>query len=80
MNWILQSAMDWCDQNKPQLKEWMTGNKCRVLMFFAAAAVAELNGGAHWGDQISFLTSEQGTEYARAVMERFAEYKRSLYS
>lgn len=80
MNWIMQSAMDWCDQNKPHLKEWMTGDKCRVLMFFAAAAVAELNGGAHWGDQIDFLKSAQGAEYASAVMERFAEYKRSLYS
>lgn len=80
MNWIMRSAMDWCDQNKPHLKEWMIGDKCRVLMLFAAAAVAELNGGAHWGDQIDFLKSEQGAEYQRAVMERFAQYKRSLYS
>ncbi|HXN73734.1 MAG TPA: hypothetical protein VN861_14405 [Candidatus Acidoferrales bacterium] len=80
MNWIMESAMDWCDQIKPHLKEWMTGDKFRELMFFAADAVAELNGGAHWGDQISFFKSEQGAAYAKAVMERFAEYKRSLYS
>lgn len=24
MNWIMHSAIDWCDQNKPHLKEWMT--------------------------------------------------------
>ncbi len=79
MNWIMQSAMDWCAQNKPHLKEWMTLDKWRVLMVFAASAVAELNGGAHWGDQIRFLTSEKGAEYVRMVMARFSEYKRSLF-
>lgn len=79
MNWITHSAMDWCDQNKPHLKEWMTLDKWKVLMSFAATAVAELNGAAHWGDQISFLTSEKGAEYVRMVMARFGEYKDSLY-
>lgn len=49
-------------------------------MLFAAAAVSELNGGAHWGDQVSFLTSEKGAEYVRIVSARFGEYRRSLYS
>lgn len=79
MNWITQSAIDWCDQNKPHLKERITLDKWKVLLFFAATAVAELNGGAHWGDQISFLTSEKGAEYVRMVMARFGEYKDSLY-
>ena len=80
MNWITHSAIDWCDQNRPRLREWMTLDKWRVLMLFAAIAVSELNGGAHWDEQTSFLTSEKGAEYVRVVMARFEEYKRSLYS
>ena len=80
MNWITHSAIDWCDQNRPHLKEWITLDKWRALMLFAAAAVSELNGGAHWGDQVSFLTSEKGVEYERIVSARFGEYRRSLYS
>jgi hypothetical protein len=80
MNWITLTAIDWCDQNKRQLKDWMTLDKWRVLMLFAAVAVSELNGGAHWGEQTNFLTSEAGAEYVRIVSIRFGEYKRSLYS
>ena len=80
MHWITLSALDWCDQNKPHLKEFVTLEKWRSLMLFAAIAMAELNGGAHWGDQVSFLTSEEGGDYVRMVMARFEEYKRSLYS
>jgi hypothetical protein len=80
MNWITHSAIDWCDQNKPHLKEWMTLDKWRALMLFAANAVSEPNGGAHWGHQVSFLTSEKGAEYVRIVSARFEEYRRSLYS
>ncbi len=78
MNWITQSATAWCDQNKPHLKEWMTLEVWRKLMRFAAIAVSELNGGANWGDQTSFLRSEQGAEYVRTIATRFEEYKRSL--
>jgi hypothetical protein len=80
MNWIMQSAMDWCEQNKPHLKEWMTLDKWRQLMLFATIAVSELNGGVHWGNQVSFLTSEQGAEYVRSLTARFMEYRRPLYS
>ena len=45
MNWITHGAMDWCDQNKPHLREWMTLDKWRVLMLFATIAVSELNDG-----------------------------------
>lgn len=44
MNWITHSAIDWCEENKPHLKEWMTLDKWRALMLFAATAVSELNG------------------------------------
>jgi hypothetical protein len=81
MNWITQTAMDWCDQNnKPRLREWITLDKWRVLMFVAASAVSELNGNAHWGDQINFLTSVSGAEYVKTIMERYLEYKNALYS
>jgi len=81
MNWITQTAMDWCDQNDQlHLKKWITLDNWRALMVFAATAVSELNGGAHWGDQINFLISERGAEYVKTVMERYLEYKNSLYS
>lgn len=80
MNWITHSAIDWCDQNKPHLKVWMTLDKWRMLMLFAVTAVSELNGGAHWGEQTRFLTSEKGAEYVRIVSARLGEYKRSLFS
>lgn len=42
-------------------------------MVYAASAVVELNGGPHWGDQTSFLTSEKGVQCVRMVMARFEE-------
>ena len=80
MNWITHTAIDWCDQNTAQLKQWMTLDRWRELMLFAAIAVSELNGGAHWGDQVAFLKSETGAEYTRVVMAAFEEYKQALYS
>jgi hypothetical protein len=80
MNWIMCSAMSWCEQNKPQLKNWMTLEQWRRLMLFAAIAVAELGGNIEWGDQTNFLMSEQGIEYQAVVTTKLREYVRLLGS
>jgi len=67
MNWIMHSAINWCEQNRPDLKVWMTRDWFQILMSAAATATWGMNGGSDWRAQTAFLQSVDGAEYIKRL-------------
>jgi hypothetical protein len=67
MNSIMQFAVSWCKQNRPELAVWMTNDKFQMLMSTAAEEFLATNSAIDWGAQITFLRSADGFEYIRKL-------------
>ena len=77
MNWIMQNVVQWCRRNKPEVEHLMPLEKWQALMRHAAVAVCGMNGGVDWSDQVAFLQSIQGQEYASKIECATGEYRKS---
>ena len=78
MNWIMHAAIAWCQQNRPELKAWMTRERFQMLMRAVAEASWGMNGGKDWSDQTTFLQSEPGREYVERLDARVKKHIESL--
>lgn len=75
---IMQEAIHWCRQNRPQLQTWMTAARFQELMNAAVEATVGLNGAQVAGDQAAFMKSEEGAKYHRALADGVNAYKQAL--
>lgn len=78
MNWIMQNAVQWCRHNKPEVEHLMPLEKWQTLMRQTAIALWGMNGGVNWSDQVAFLRSLKGLEYARRLENGMEENRKSL--
>jgi hypothetical protein len=66
MNFIMQFAVAWCKQNRPELVDWITIDRFQMLMS-AGAAISQIGGRTDWSAQTTFLQSEDGSEYVKKL-------------
>jgi hypothetical protein len=77
-NCLMQEAMNWCRENRPNLLGWMTGNRFQQIMNAATEATLGRSGAQLAGDLTAFLRSEEGVKYLTALYEGVNAYKQSL--
>jgi hypothetical protein len=78
LNYLMESAIAWCRQNRPSLAAWMTKDRFQRIMKAAAEATWGVNGGLTWEAQITFFQSEAGAEYIRKLGESLKAYAAAL--
>ncbi|MGA2741437.1 MAG: hypothetical protein ABSG65_28885 [Bryobacteraceae bacterium] len=77
MNRLMQQAMRWCQQVRPDLVAWMTPPRFQELMTSSAETILG-DGGMSWAAQTAFLTSTAGREYNQMLDSVCQAYVRSL--
>ncbi len=76
MNYVMHSAISWCNQNCPAIETWMNPGRYQIVI----AALGE----ALWGaadttvPQVAFLNSAPGAEYLRQLEELRLQQFRGL--
>ena len=78
LNYLMESAIAWCKQNRPSLAVWMTRDRFQEIMKAVAKATWGMNGGVTWEAQSAFLVSELGTEYLKTLGEGLKAYVAAL--
>jgi hypothetical protein len=78
MSCLMEQAIGWCKQNRPDLEAWMTLLRFQRLMNSVAQATWEIHGGRDWAQQTAFLLSEGGSEYFRKLNESLKGFIQSL--
>lgn len=66
---LLESAKLWSVGYRPNLTEQISPERFRPIMRAIALATWGMNGGTDWSDQIAFLVSDNGDEYARRLID-----------
>jgi hypothetical protein len=69
LNYLMESAIAWCRQNRPSLVIWMTPDRFQEIMKAVAQATWGTSGGSTWGAQSAFLPSEAGIKYINRLGE-----------
>ena len=75
MNSVMQTAVTWCKQFRPDLTDSLSKQRFRKTMDAVGAATWGGNNVTGWGPQVAFLYSEHATEYFRKLDERVRAYK-----
>jgi len=66
---LLESAKLWSRDYRQNLTDDISAERFRPIMRAVAVATWGMNGGTDWTDQIAFLVSDTGDEYARRLID-----------
>ena len=78
MQFVMEHARLWSDQNRPDLWAWMTPSEFQTLMRAAANALWGSDGDTGWSAQVAFLTSDVGRKYVGTLVRALDAYKSRL--
>jgi hypothetical protein len=78
MDCIMQEAMNWCHQNRPELEQFMTPGRFQQLMNSVVETTQGVNAVQAYGDQAALFRSEEGVNYTRALWSGVNAYKQAL--
>jgi hypothetical protein len=70
LSWVMSSALTWCRQNdREPLAAYMTKERFNTIMHVVERALLGITGGHDWRAQLSFVHSEQGSNYSKRLSE-----------
>ena len=77
---LMETAIGWCRQNRPELEKSMQAEKFNALLSSVAGVIWEPDEtrSQNWTSQVEFLGSSDGAEYIRKLRASKNEYRASL--
>lgn len=80
LNSLMQTAVDWCRQNRPDIEAWMTNDRFLRLLTSAAEVIWGLEDERYgrWEAQVKFLRSADGVTYLRKLQKGLNAYRAAL--
>ena len=74
MSLLMNHARSWCRQNRQALHNWLTAPMFQKLVNQTGMAMWGVHGVERWADQIAFLITDPGREYADGVERKLREF------
>jgi hypothetical protein len=76
----METAIGWCQQNRPELEKRMPPEKFDALLSSVAGLIwgSDETRSLNWTSQLEFLRSSDGAEYIRKLRASKNEYRASL--
>lgn len=77
---LMETAIGWCQQNRPELEKRMPPEKFDALLSSVAGLIwgSDETRSLNWTSQLEFLRSSDGAEYIRKLRASKNEYRASL--
>jgi hypothetical protein len=78
MDFIMRSTVSWCRANRPGLAEWMSPDVFDQIMSTVASVMPGADAGQGWAAQTTFLQTDTGDAYMKALARELDNYIRNL--